>query len=355
MARASSSNLSAKVSRTQRDAARAYGLVAVSDESPGLMRARRGKGFVYRSASGAIIRDEATIKRINSLAIPPAWTNVWICPNPHGHMQATGRDARGRKQHRYHPRWTEVRDDAKYSRMLEFAAALPHLRRRIAHDLDARGLPQRKVLAAVVQLLEKTLIRVGNDEYARTNKSFGLTTLLDKHAKVSSSAVRFRFKGKSGKEHDVQLSDPRLARIIRNCQELPGSQLFQYVGDDGAVHDVGSSDVNEYLRSAMGQSFTAKDFRTWFGTVLAAQALQEFEHVASKTRAEKNVLTAVEAVAKVLGNTRTVCRGSYVHPAVPAAYLDGALGPSWRSSRQSNRMSRAERATLRLLETYDGP
>lgn len=355
MARASSPDLPSKVSRSQRDAARAYGLVAVSDDAPGITRVKRGKGFVYRTPSGALVRDEAVIKRINSLAIPPAWTQVWICPNPHGHVQATGRDARGRKQHRYHPRWTEVRDEAKYSRMLDFAAALPALRRRIAQDLEARGLPRRKVLAAVVQLLEKTLIRVGNDEYARTNGSFGLTTLLDKHAKVSSSAVRFRFKGKSGKEHDVQLSDPRLARIIRNCQELPGSQLFQYVGDDGAVHDVGSSDVNEYLRSAMGQSFTAKDFRTWFGTVLAAQALQEFEHVASKTRAEKNVLTAVEAVAKVLGNTRTVCRKCYVHPLVINAYIDGTLRRSLRAKALS-RLARGkghsamESAVLALLQ-----
>jgi DNA topoisomerase-1 len=305
-------------------------LVAVSDEGPGITRSRRGKTFIYRMPDGSIVRDPAVIQRINSLAIPPAWTSVWICPKANGHMQATGRDARGRKQHRYHPRWTAIRDEAKYSRMLEFAAALPGLRQRIARDLGARGLPRRKVLAAVVQLLEKTLIRIGNDEYAKSNGSFGLTTLLDQHAKIQGSAVRFRFKGKSGKQHDVSLSDPRLARIIKNCQELPGSQLFQYVDEDGTVCDIGSADVNAYLRSAMGQRFTAKDFRTWAGTLLAAQALREIEHVTSKTRAEKNVVSAVEAVAKMLGNTRTVCRKCYVHPLVINAYLDGTLARSLR-------------------------
>ena len=343
------------ISRAQSSAARVRGLVAVSDDTPGITRIRRGKGFGYRLPDGRAIRDTGVIQRINSLAIPPAWTRVWICPKPNGHMQATGRDARGRKQHRYHPKWTAVRDEAKYSRMLDFAAALPALRRQIALDLGARGLPRRKVLAAVVQLLEKTLIRVGNDEYARTNGSFGLTTLLDRHAKVSSTSVRFRFKGKSGKEHDVELSDPRLARIVRNCQELPGSQLFQYLGDDGKVHDVGSSDVNAYLRAAMGQSFTAKDFRTWAGTVLAAQALQEFSHVTSKTRAEKNVVTAVEAVARMLGNTRTICRKCYVHPLVINAYLDGTLSRSLRAKaldRLSNGkgLTTLESSVLALLQ-----
>jgi DNA topoisomerase-1 len=330
-------------------------LVAVSDDTPGISRVRRGKSFTYRMPDGRRVRDAAVIKRINSLAIPPAWTDVWICPKPNGHMQATGRDARGRKQHRYHPKWTAIRDEAKYSRMLEFAAALPALRRQIARDLQAKGLPRRKVLAAVVQLLEKTLIRVGNDEYARHNGSFGLTTLLDRHARIAGSGVRFRFKGKSGKLHDVELSDPHLARIVKNCQELPGSQLFQYVGDDGAVHDVGSSDVNAYLRAAMGHSFTAKDFRTWAGTVLAAQALQELSHVRSKTHAEKNVLTAVEAVARMLGNTRTICRKCYVHPLVINAYLDGTLSRSLRAKaldRLSNGkgLKPMESAVLALLQ-----
>jgi DNA topoisomerase I len=322
---ASPSASSASPSRAQSNAARIRGLVAVSDNTPGITRRRRGKGFSYHWPDGRELRDQAVIQRINSLAIPPAWTNVWICPKPNGHMQATGRDARGRKQHRYHPKWTAVRDEAKYSRMLEFAAALPGLRRQISRDLEARGLPRRKVLAAVVQLLEKTLIRVGNDEYARTNGSFGLTTLLDRHAKVSSSSVRFRFKGKSGKEHDVQLSDPRLARIVRNCQELPGSQLFQYLGDDGKVHDVGSSDVNAYLRAAMGQSFTAKDFRTWAGTVLAAMALNEVKTFDSAAQAKRNLRTAIENVAARLGNTPTICRKCYVHPDVLTSYLDGNL------------------------------
>ena len=254
---------------------RVRGLIYVTDEAPGIRRVARGAGFVYRRPDGRTVREDAELTRIRSLAIPPAWKDVWICPQSNGHLQATGRDARGRKQHRYHPRWTAVRDEAKYSRMLAFAEALPGLRRRSEADLAAPGLPRRKVVAAVVQLLEKTLIRIGNDEYARHNRSFGLTTIEDRHAKIAGPAIRFRFRGKSGKSHDVALTDPRLARIVRRCQELPGSQLFQYLDDGGRVRDITSSDVNNYLRAAMGRTFTAKDFRTWAGSVLAARALED--------------------------------------------------------------------------------
>ncbi len=301
------------------------GLRHTSDEQPGITRVRRGRGFSYRWPDRRPLRDRATLARIRGLAIPPAWTDVWICTAPNGHMQATGRDQRGRKQHRYHPRWTAIRDEAKYSRLLAFGRALPGLRRRVAADLAARGLPHRKVVALVVQLLEKTLIRVGNDEYARHNRSFGLTTIRDRHAAIDRGSVRFRFRGKSGKQHDVTLDDARLARVVKQCQELPGSQLFQYQDGDGRVRDITSTDVNRYLREIMGQEFTAKDFRTWAGTVLAARALHEMERLHGRRRGDPAVLRAVEAVARQLGNTRSVCRRCYVHPAVIDAYLDGSL------------------------------
>jgi DNA topoisomerase-1 len=326
----------------------------VTDETPGIRRLVRGRGFVYRRPDGVLVTDEAELRRIRSLAIPPAWTDVWICPQPSGHLQATGRDARGRKQHRYHPRWTAIRDEAKYSRMVAFAEALPALRRRTESDLANRGLRQRKVIAAVVQLLEKTLIRVGNDEYARHNRSFGLTTIEDRHAQIAGGAMRFRFRGKSGKLHDVSLADPRLARIVRNCQELPGSQLFQYVDEEGRVRDITSSHVNAYLRGAMGHAFTAKDFRTWAGTVLAAQALDELGRTGGGS-ADKHVIQAVDAVSQVLGNTRAVCRRCYLHPAIVAAHRDGTLARALRP-RRSRRPGRAsglstlEAAVLGLLQ-----
>jgi DNA topoisomerase-1 len=279
---------------------------------------------------------------------------VWICPYANGHIQATGRDQRGRKQHRYHPRWTAVRDEAKYTRLLAFGRALPRLRRRIRVDLRQRGLPHRKVVALVVQLLEKTLIRIGNDEYARDNGSFGLTTILDRHAAVAGGAVRFRFRGKSGKTHDVTLDDPRLARLVRQCQELPGSQLFQYRDDEGRVRDLTSSDVNRYLREVMGEAFTAKDFRTWAGTVLAARALRDINDLPGQRPGDPAVLRAVETVAKHLGNTRTVCRRCYVHPAVIDAYLDGSLAAAMeqrvRQRLGGRRAPRLETAVLALLE-----
>jgi DNA topoisomerase-1 len=331
------------------------GLRHTSDELPGIRRVRRGRGFVYRRPDGRPVRDAATLARIRGLAVPPAWTDVWISPLPNGHVQATGRDQRGRKQHRYHQRWTAVRDAAKYTRLLAFGRALPRLRQRLQADLRRPGLPHQKVVALVVQLLEKTLIRVGNDEYARHNRSFGLTTILDRHAAVAGGAVRFRFRGKSGKAHDVSLADRRLARLVKQCQELPGSQLFQYRDGDGRVRDLTSTDVNRYLREVMGDAFTAKDFRTWAGTVLAARALRDMEQLPGQRRGDPTVLRAVETAARHLGNTRTVCRRCYVHPAVIDAYLDGSLAVALEARVQHRLHARhaprrLERAVLALLE-----
>ncbi len=307
------------------DSARAAGLRYVGDATPGIRRVRSGKGFRFVGPDGHAVRDEATLARIRALAIPPAWTDVWVCPRADGHVQATGRDDRGRKQHRYHARWREVRDETKYHRMVAFARTLPRLRARVARDLRRPGLPRDKVLATIVRLLETTLIRVGNEEYAKQNHSFGLTTLQDEHAKIVGSTVTFHFRGKSGVAHDIDVEDARLARVVKQCQDLPGQELFQYRDEGGAVHDVTSADVNDYLHAAGGAEFTAKDFRTWAGTVLAARALQEFAAFDTKAEAKRNIVRAVEAVAKRLGNTRAVCRKCYVHPAVIDAYLDGSL------------------------------
>jgi DNA topoisomerase I len=312
--------------------ARAAGLTYVTDQAPGIRRRRRGRRFVYFDRRGRMIRRRAELDRIARLAIPPAWKDVWICESAKGHLQACGRDARGRKQYRYHPEWRQFRDEVKYDQMLAFAMALPALRRRIARDLSAPGLPRRKVIAAVVQLLEKTLIRVGNDEYARDNNSFGLTTMRNTHVRVSKSTLRFRFKGKAGKLHDIAFNDGRLARIVRRCQDLPGHELFGYVDDDDRVQDIGSADVNEYLREVTGQDFTAKSFRTWAATVLAACALQEFPESRSQAHGKRNINKAVEAVAGLLGNTPSICRKSYIHPAMLEAYLQGTLPRTRRSS-----------------------
>lgn len=319
-----------------RSAARAAGLQYVSDASRGITRRRGGGDFVYFAPSRRRISDAATLRRIKSLAIPPAWTEVWICPSPRGHIQAVGRDARGRKQYRYHPRWREARDDAKYHKLIDFAQALPRIRSAVRRHLKKPGLPRDKVLAAVVQVMEKTLIRVGNDEYANQNDSYGLTTLRDKHARVNGKRVRFEFRGKSGVEHEVDVDDPKLARIIRRCRDLPGEELFQYIDEDGQVCDVSSSDVNEYLRRISGGDFTAKDFRTWAGTVVAARALAEFESFDSKAQAKRNVVQAIERVAATLGNTRAVCRKCYIHPRVIETYLDGSLAR--HLSRKAGRM-----------------
>ena len=287
--------------------------------------------------------------------IPPAWTEVWICPDPRGHLQATGRDARGRKQYRYHPKWREVRDDTKYYRMISFAQALPAIRRRTAQDLARPQLTREKVLATVVQLLEKTLIRVGNDEYAKQNQSFGLTTMRDGHVDVKGSRVRFSFKGKSGVEHDVDLSDRRLARIVKACRDIPGYDLFQYYDEDGERHAIGSADVNAYLQEATGEDFTSKDFRTWAGTVLAAQLLRDFAKVDSDAQLKKNVVLAVESVAKRLGNTKAVCRKCYIHPAVFDAYMDGSMlktvaQRARRAAQSAHALSEGEAAVLGLLQ-----
>jgi len=306
------------------DAAKDAGLRYVSDTRPGITRKAHGKNFRYLRPDGSHVTDAETLARIKRLAIPPAWTEVWICPVANGHIQATGRDARRRKQYRYHERWREARDQNKFERMMSFAEALPRIRRRVKQDLKLKGLPREKVLATVVKLLESTLIRVGNDEYARHNQSYGLTTMHDRHVKVSGPKISFRFKGKSGKHHEIALHDPHLADIVKRCQDMPGQELFAYHDESGAAVDVGSADVNAYLREVAGEEFTAKDFRTWAGTVLAAIALREFEKTETKKEAKKNAVKAVEAVASMLGNTPSVCRKCYVHPAILDSYFEGA-------------------------------
>ncbi len=306
-------------------AARAAGLRYVSDTMPGITRRRAGKAFSYRGPDGRLIKDRTELARIKRLAVPPAWTDVWICSYPHGHLQATGRDARGRKQYRYHENWRAVRDAAKFDRMLAFARALPRIRARVAEDQARRGLPRAKVLATIVRLLEVTLIRVGNQEYARDNHSYGLTTLRDRHVDFEGTRLIFEYRGKGGKRHRISLRDRRLARIVRSCQELPGQHLFQYLDEDGKRQEVDSADVNAYLQEITGEGFTAKDFRTWAGTVLASLALSEFESFDSQAAAKRNVTRAIEQVAAQLGNTVAVCRKSYIHPEVVECYLDGSL------------------------------
>ena len=315
------------------ESAKEAGLRYVTDAKPGISRKRSGKGFRYVAPDGKTIRDSETLRRIRSLVIPPAWKDVWITTDPRGHLQATGRDARGRKQSRYHPRWRMVRDEAKYSRMLLFGSALEQIRDRVEEHLALPGLPREKVLATVVRLMERTLIRVGNEEYAKENKSYGLTTLRGKHVKVDGSTLIFKFRGKSGVLHEVGVQDRRLARIVRQCQELPGHELFEYLDADGQTHTVDSSDVNDYLREISGQEFTAKDFRTWAGTVLASIALREFEAFTSESQAKKNVVQAIKAVARRLGNTPAICRKCYVHPAILDSYLAGQLT---RAARNGN-------------------
>jgi DNA topoisomerase-1 len=309
-----------------RASARAHGLRYSTDARPGITRHRAGRGFSYRGPDGTVMRDREVLTRIRTLAIPPAWTEVWICPHASGHLQATGRDAKGRKQYRYHERWRAGRDEAKFERLIDFARVLPRIRERCDADLSKPGMPREKVLAAVVRLLETTLIRVGNEEYARLNRSFGLTTLKRQHAKVQGTAVRFRFRGKSGRQHEVGIRDRRLAAVVRRCQELPGQELFQYIGDDGVSHDVASDDVNEYLREISGADVTAKDFRTWAGTVLAYRALRALAPGTNDRAVRKNVVEAVRFTSDHLGNTPAVARRSYVHPAILEAYMDGSIG-----------------------------
>jgi DNA topoisomerase-1 len=305
--------------------AQVVGLRYVTDASPGSRRVKNGKGFCFIAANGKTISDPQILGRIKSLAIPPAWKDVWICPIENGHLQATGRDDRGRKQHRYHRRWREVRDETKFNRMVVFAKALPKIRQRIRNDLKLPGLPRKKVLATIVRLLEVSLIRVGNEEYARNNHSFGLTTMQDKHVAVNGSTVHFQFRGKSGKHHTIDVRNKHLAKIVKGCRDIPGQDLFQYIDENGERVDVKSEDVNEYLREISGEDFTAKDFRTWAGTVLAAIALREFEKFDTQAQAKKNLIRAIESVSQKLGNTPSVCKKCYVHPAIFDSYLDGSL------------------------------
>ncbi|MEW5683843.1 MAG: DNA topoisomerase IB [Pseudomonadota bacterium] len=322
------------------------GLTYVTDQDPGIRREpARGHGFNYVDGRGKRVADEKTLERIRALVIPPAWTDVWICPTASGHLQAVGRDQRGRKQYRYHARWRESRDGDKYDRLIAFGRALPRLRAQVDRDLNRRGLPRDKVLAAVVRVMEKTLIRVGNEEYARRNKSFGLTTLRDRHVKVGTAKAVFEFRGKSGKVHQTGFNDRRLARIVRACQDLPGQRLFQYLDDDGQRRAVESADVNAYIRDALGEDFSAKDFRTWAGTVAAAQALMLSEPCGGASQARRNINTCVKAVAGLLGNTAAVARGAYIHPAVLAAYSEGRLDLRTRSEDRA-----FELAVLRFLE-----
>jgi DNA topoisomerase-1 len=333
-------------------AARAARLRYVSDRKPGIRRIRSGQGFRYRYADGKRV-GRAHLKRIRALAIPPAWEHVWICKHPNGHIQATGRDDKGRKQYRYHPQWHGVRNETKYHRMIEFARALPAIRRRVARDLRLRGLSREKVVAAVVHLMEQTNIRVGNPEYAEENQSFGLSTMRHRHVHVRGQLLQFRFRGKSGKFHRVDFTSKQLARIVKRCQDLPGYELFQYIDDEGEIHDVTSDDVNGYLRELAGEEFTAKDFRTWSGTVLAADILRQHEGDDNEEPTEKDLVQAIDEVAAALGNTRAVCRKYYIHTAVAAAYLDGTLA-KWFDDKASRRsktgLSPQEKSVLRLLK-----
>jgi DNA topoisomerase I len=347
------------------DSVASAGIRYVSDGKPGIRRLRAGSAFRYLKPDGTAVTDEGELRRIKSLVIPPAWTEVWISLDPNGHLQATGRDARGRKQFRYHRRWREWRDEKKYNRMIAFGKALPKIRRRVRRDIRRPGLGREKVLAAIVRLLELSAVRVGNEEYARQNKSYGLTTLQDRHAKVNGSRIKLQFRGKSGKEHLIDIEHPTLSRIVRKCQDLPGQDLFQYVDEAGVTRDVTSGDVNDYLTEITGQDFTAKDFRTWTGTVLTALALREFEQIDSQAKAKRNIVRAIEQVAERLGNTPSVCKKCYVHPVILDSYLDGTLVTALREQAEreihsSLRRLRPEEAAVvallqrRLKETEPG-
>jgi DNA topoisomerase-1 len=326
------------------------GVSYVNDDDPGLSRITTKAGFGYRDAKGQAVDDEKTLARIDALVIPPAWADVWICPSSRGHIQATGRDLKGRKQYKYHPGYRQVRESAKYGRMIAFGRALPRLRDRVEADLARQGLPREKVLAAVVRLMELTLIRVGNEEYARTNKSFGLTTLRDRHARVTTAGAMFEFRGKSGKTHTTGFRDRRLARIVKACQDLPGQRLFQYLDEEGRRQPVESSDINAYIRDALGEDFSAKDFRTWAGTLAAAHGLVAHPKARDATEARRNVAACVKAVAGLLGNTAAVCRGAYIHPLVLEAYEQGTLPLKATGSARAFELS-----VIRFLEHAQRP
>ena len=336
------------------ESARVAGLRYVSDEAPGIQRRRAGEGFRYLGPDGTALRDSATLSRIRRLAIPPAWTEVWICPRDDGHLQATGRDARRRKQYRYHPRWREVRDETKYGRLIAFGAALPRIRRRVTRDLGRSGLPREKVLATVVRLLERTFIRVGNEEYARENDSFGLTTLRARQVRVNGNTMSFRFRGKSGVPHDVALTDRPLAEIVRRMQDLPGEELFRYVDEDGAIRAIESADVNAYLKSIAGEDFTSKDFRTWAGTLLCARRLRRLEPPPTERAGKRELNAAVEEVSRELRNTRAVCRKCYIHPAVIESYLGGRLQRAMRGRSDEAALIALLRGEQRREKTSNG-
>ncbi len=320
----------------------------MSDKNPGLRRIGTKKVFRYLDTKGHVIKNPETLRRVQRLAIPPAWTDVWICPNPDGHLQAVGRDARGRKQYRYHAQWREARDETKYSRMAAFAKALPGIRRRVERDLKEKQITRNKVLATVVRLLETTFIRVGNEEYAKQNNSFGLTTLRDRHVNVRGSQVQFYFRGKSGVKQVIDIENARLAKIVRQLRDLPGYELFQYYDDNGELRSLGSADVNQYLREAAGEDFTAKDFRTWAGTMLAAEALCQCEFRTSK-QAQRDIKAAVEKTASQLGNTIAVCRKSYIHPAILSGYAEGRF-PGKSRARPVRGLRANECAVLNFLQ-----
>lgn len=331
------------------EVARSAGLRYVSDDMPGITRKKAGKNFAYFAPDGKKITDKAELMRIKSLAVPPAYVDVWICPLANGHIQATGRDARGRKQYRYHARWREVRDENKYHKMIAFARVLPEVRKTVEEHLKLPGLPREKILATIVQLLETTTIRIGNEEYAKDNDSYGLTTLKENHAKVQGSKVQFSFRGKSGIRHAISLQDRKLAKIIRACQDLPGQQLFGYVDDEGETHAIDSSDVNDYIRSIAGEEFSAKDFRTWVGTMSCAMLLRDGTVPETQTERKRYVNDAIKDVAKRLGNTPTVCKKCYVHPEVVSAYLEGEMNLK-RRKRRVDGLLEDERFVLALLE-----
>ena len=338
------------------ESARFSGLRYYPDSKPGFTRRRSGKGFVYLNTHGKVIRDSEVLRRIRSIVIPPAWTDVWICPIENGHLQATGRDARGRKQPKYHPKWREVRDELKYNRMVEFAHSLPAIRRRVRADLKSRGLGFQKVMATVVRLLETTYMRIGNEEYARQNNSYGLTTLRDHHVRFRGARVQFQFKGKSGKAHNVEIEDAHLAKIVRRCRDIPGYELFQYLDENGQSHTIDSSDVNNYLRGITGKDFTAKDFRTWAGTVAAACALGNKQEFESMAEGKRNIIQAITSVAEQLGNTPAVCRKCYIHPAIFESYLERLAPKSSpakkrRVAKQVRGLRVAETQVLHLLES----
>lgn len=340
---------------TPQELAEAAELSYVGNGQPGYVRLRRGRGFTYRDAQGRTVRDPKLRKRFAALAIPPAWTDIWICPDPNGHILATGRDSAGRKQYIYHPRWGEVRGGVKYGRLRAFGEALPALRRQVATDLRRRTLSREKVTALVIRLMEETLIRIGNDEYARHNDSYGLTTMQDEHVEIDGSSLVFEFRGKSGKEHEVALRDRRLAQLVKACQELPGQRLFQYVDSAGELCSLTSTEVNHYLRSATGEEFSAKDFRTWGGTVLAARTLHEIGPGKDSAQIKQNVTAAVAQIAEALGNTPAICRQHYIHPVILSAYENGALESAYRKvARRKAVQDLDEAAALLVLQGAEG-